>query len=448
MRFIHHFLAALALLAAGIGGVSSAATADHDVHAAMAGRQKIREELSAALAKGYLTRMDQYHLLVHAKEVLCTEDLQGFERTLDRLATQQALARHAPAVVSGTTAAAAPEDGAPRVIATSRLEDQGEGGKVYGSGGTVEETAPNGPTIEQIPPGTGRPTMGTPYDDPDMCGCDGMECRPRRQWFALEGFTSVEGFKGPEDIGNANGNFGVRVGVNGAISVFQRWGIGLQAGMAADITNLKGSPYPDFDTAVSRDQYFATVGMFQRINRSEDTAFTWGFVYDFLQDNYYSDFHMGQWRVKAEYEADPFDAFGLQASIPEHGSTGQLPDLFTGGVDLFAFKPLAQGNVYWSHTFSNFATLTGRFGVAERPSNFVFGADGCVPVTQNLAMTGSFTYIMPNVGAGYPGQDEEVWNLMIGLEFVPGGFRHGSLGRLRPFLPVADNGSFATRLLP
>ena len=57
------------------------------------GRQKIREELSAALAKGYLTRMDQYHILLHAKEVLTADDLHGLEQTLDRIATRQAAAR-------------------------------------------------------------------------------------------------------------------------------------------------------------------------------------------------------------------------------------------------------------------------------------------------------------------------------------------------------------------
>ena len=90
MRFVYCFLAAL-LLASGMGGVASAGTPDQDPRLAVLGRQKIREELSAALAKGYLTRMDQYHLLVHAKEVLSTEDLRGFERTLDRLASEQAI---------------------------------------------------------------------------------------------------------------------------------------------------------------------------------------------------------------------------------------------------------------------------------------------------------------------------------------------------------------------
>jgi hypothetical protein len=35
----------------------------------------------------------------------------------------------------------------------------------------------------------------------------------------------------------------------------------------------------------------------------------------------------------------------------------------------------------------------------------------------------------------------------VGLEFVLGGFGHGSTARFRPFLPVADNGSMAVREL-
>ncbi len=134
----------------------------------------------------------------------------------------------------------------------------------------------------------------------DGCGCDGEECQPRRHWLSLELFSGIDAFKGPLDVGNANGNFGVRLGVNGAVSVLQRLGVALQAGMAADLSNLKGSPYP-FPNATIRDQIFTTVGMFQRINRDDGGAFTWGFAYDWLFDDYYANFHFGQWRVKGEY---------------------------------------------------------------------------------------------------------------------------------------------------
>ena len=96
MRVLLHLTAAALLVAIGIGGTTSATAADREARAAVSGRQKIREELSAALVKGYLTRMDQYHILLHAKEVLTADDLHGLEQTLDRIAAQQAAARWPP----------------------------------------------------------------------------------------------------------------------------------------------------------------------------------------------------------------------------------------------------------------------------------------------------------------------------------------------------------------
>ncbi len=105
MRFLLHLTAAALLVAIGIGGMASATAADRDGRAAVMGRQKIREELSAALEKGYLTRMDQYHILLHAKEVLTADDLRGLEQTLDRIATRQAARRAATTVVRSETPA-------------------------------------------------------------------------------------------------------------------------------------------------------------------------------------------------------------------------------------------------------------------------------------------------------------------------------------------------------
>ncbi len=85
--------------------------------------------------------------------------------------------------------------------------------------------------------------------------------------------------------------------------------------------------------------------------------------------------------------------------------------------------------------------------MVERPGNFLFGADGCVPVTRFMALTASYTYIMPNTGAGDIAQTQEMWNVSVGIELVPGGFRRCGASALRPFLPVADNGSLAVREL-
>ena len=152
----------------------------------------------------------------------------------------------------------------------------------------------------------------------------------------------------------------------------------------------------------------------------------------------------GSGGVKGEYEFNPCDAFGIEAAIPEHGSTGVLPT-FLGGFEEIPFRPITQGDFFWTHTFCNDATVTGKLGLAERPGNFVFGADSRVPLNQNIALTGNFSYIMPNVAAGAIGQTQEVWNVSLGMEFVLGGFRHCCCDRFRPFIPVADNGTFAIR---
>ena len=75
--------------------------------------------------------------------------------------------------------------------------------------------------------------------------------------------------------------------------------------------------------------------------------------------------------------------------MPEHGDTGYLPDFF-GNIDELHFKPIAQGYLYWKHTWSNDASLTGRFGVAERPGEFVFGGEGPGAADQESGNDGRF----------------------------------------------------------
>jgi hypothetical protein len=109
-----------------------------------------------------------------------------------------------------------------------------------------------------------------------------------------------------------------------------------------------------------------------------------------------------------------------------------------------SFRPIDQGSVYWKHTWCNDASLTGRFGVADKPNDFIFGIDGRAPISQSMALIGSVTYLKP-VGTGVDGQTTDMWNVSVGVEFVPGGFRHGQAGRFTPVLPVADNGTFCIR---
>ena len=112
---------------------------------------------------------------------------------------------------------------------------------------------------------------------------------------------------------------------------------------SAVLSNLKGSPYPEPD-AIIRDQIFTTVGIFQRFYRWGSGTFPWGFAYDWLFDDYYSNFHFGQWRVKTAGSPTPAtnSAFGR----PYPGAARRAISLtFFGGVtDELHFKPITQGS--------------------------------------------------------------------------------------------------------
>jgi len=71
-------------VAAGMGEFA----AEIDDRAEMIGRQKVRAELTQALAKGHLSHRDQQQILADARKLLRAEDIPAVERTLDRLARQ------------------------------------------------------------------------------------------------------------------------------------------------------------------------------------------------------------------------------------------------------------------------------------------------------------------------------------------------------------------------
>jgi hypothetical protein len=223
------------------------------------------------------------------------------------------------------------------------------------------------------------------------------------------------------------------------VPVAPRMGVGLQGGISAVLSDFHGTP---FTNAGSRTQEFVTVGLFDRLPFGCGKSLNWGFAYDWLQDDYFALLRFGQWRVKLAFEFSPWDEVGGWAAIPDHGDSGTFEN---PPSDFLHFTPLAQGSVYWRHTWANEVSLTGRFGVAEEPGEFVFGADGRAPISRCLSLTGGFTYILPSARGGLGGQSEEIWNVSVGLEFIPAG-NPCIRNRFSPLLPVADNGSFAVRL--
>ena len=290
----------------------------------------------------------------------------------------------------------------------------------------------------------------TPYTAQPLetAGCDGY-CSPTcawadpryyRFWENVQLFGTFDGFQGPLDLDGLNGNFGLRFAVNGGFPVFRRRGIGGQAGTAEVLADFYGTQFTGADV---RSQNFVTVGLFQR-NPEWAPRLSYGFVYDWLNDDYYSGFHFGQWRVKLAWHWDEYRELGVWACIPGQGDSVALPNPPPQqGTTVNEFEPISQGVFYYRRYWDDGKSTSCWLGLAGEPGEVLFGADARVPLGPRLAIVGGFNYILPSA-SGPAGQDEEIWNVSFGIEFVPGGIT-ARPGKYFPLLPLADNGNFAVR---
>ncbi len=252
--------------------------------------------------------------------------------------------------------------------------------------------------------------------------------------------STVDAFKGPLDLDNQNGNFGVQFGVNAGMPLSPCWGISVQAGTGVVLSDFHGTQFSGNKT---RDQSFTTVGLSQRVPLGEGRL-KYGFVFDWLQDDYFDNLRMSQWRVKLAYDLTPSSEIGLWANIPNDGDTALL-DMGNGRVLPERFKPFSQGYFYWNRCFGAGNSITGWLGVAEEPGEMIFGGDAHFPISQRMSVVGNVNYITPSA-SGVSGQDEEVWNVSVGLELTLGRGRNICRSSAnKPMFPLASNGSFAVR---
>ena len=417
----------------------------------VAARETIRTELATALSHGELSRLDQYRILLHAKEILPPEDVQGLERTMDRLARKN---RATPAGGVDQAAGQASNDQATLASYSASPDGPTNYGElaVAPKPGEPFTAASGNPFREEVSADQKAMTTvqgGVPADqramtvvddgsmfedyEAGLLGGDGTftencESLWHQTWSNLSIFSAVDAFKGPIDLFAPNGNFGVSFGFNAGIPLAYKWGVGVQAGMSTTETDFQGTfgaSAIDTPNSKSRNQMFTTIGLFQRVPFHGPTVL-WGFTHDWLQDDYYANMHFAQWRVKLGVEWSPFDETGLWAAMPDHGVSVPLSYGSDQPYTTVDFRPMAQGSLYWRHLWSSGLTTTARVGVAQEPCNFVFGGDARITGATTCRSIGDFTYIMPR-GNGYAGQYDEMWNLTLGFEFVPGGVpsQHG-----------------------
>ena len=419
----------------------------------VAGRQAVQAEVAAAMADGTITGPERYKILAKARQRLSRNEFAGIREKLDRLSGRHQMPM-VPIPDSFSDASPTPADEntiLDEMITEDEMIDE-----------DVEESTDNVAYIEPAEPlPTPAPEQG-PFDEEDYdpayyadgfadgctdgcaggCGAlcnSGTTCCRARGHVRLS--TGIEAFKGPLDLNDQNGNFGVNFAVNGGFPLFDRWGIGVQVGTSGVLTNFHGTQFTGDEV---RSQNFTTVGMFQGFRTRFGGSLKWGFAFDWYFDNYYEWLVMGQWRVQLAYELNSCHEIGLWACIPNNGDNAALP-AGAGAPAIDSFEPIGQGNFYYRRNFANAASLMGYVGIIEEPGEVVFGGRVRMPFSSRLSVIGNFNYVEPSTN-GVGGQDEEMWHVALGIEFVPG--RCGNRCRDRrfvPLMPLADNGLFAIK---
>jgi len=468
-------LALLGTIAALAAGGQAAA----DPRATLAVQQELRADLLAAMSDGELDHREKRRLDQDASERLGPEAIGAFRKVLGRMAagsTVPAVASRKrqparwlrsavhtvtaePALALGKQRAASagegPEfpglqtemEGLETVSEIEAAFDEPSNGAETTAYRTAPIEAPDSPLVASTSAPADRvledaPVLEDPgeavYEDMGVtqaCMAVGMGCL---DWIQFS--TTVDAFQGPMDLDGLNANYGVRFAVNGALPISRRFGLGAQAGTSGVVADFYGT---QFTGSRVRSQNFTTVGIFQRLCLGPK-ALKYGFAFDWLFDEYYASFTMSQWRVKLAWEVSPLAEIGLWSTIPNDGDHALL-GAGTEHPTLDAFKPFAQGSLYWRRCWANGTTTTAWIGIAEEPGEWVFGGDARIPMGPRLAFVGNVHYIAPSA-EGIPAQEEEVWNVSLGLEWTPGACTNRCrVGKFRPLFRLADNGMFAVR---
>jgi hypothetical protein len=255
-------------------------------------------------------------------------------------------------------------------------------------------------------------------------------------------FLGLDGSKQPQDFG-INAQFGGRGAVNFGIPLVESRGIGMQIGTAIDATGDAVQVVQRIQGSSGRTQSFSTVGLYQRM----DCGVNWGFVYDFLSENYYDQFSLGQWRVDLSYQMSPRNRIGVWSAISDHSANGAF------GAIPITLVPITQTNAYINHTWCNNVQTMFWGGIANShaqanavlgdlprlDNQFVFGAQLFIPLTDRLALFGQGNFIMP-AGSG-------TVDSYLGFVFSPrGGFSRSGGSTFAPLQTVAAPTNFAVDL--
>jgi hypothetical protein len=253
---------------------------------------------------------------------------------------------------------------------------------------------------------------------------------------------AIDGTKQPQEFG-VNAHVGGQASANWGLPLLEDYGLGLQVGTGVTATANAVRVYEILGESTGRTQNYTTVGLFQRNER-----FAWGFVHDFLYEDYYDEFNLGQWRTRVSYDFSERNQLGVTGMLQSYGDSGVFGA--STGVDL---KPIDQIHLYWRHYWESGAQTSFWAGVAEghgednavtgfsppKDEQFLFGSDVFMPLSNNLALFGECNMIMPT--------DTGTVDAFLGLQWYPTGRAYQARrGRFSPLMSLASPVNFAVDL--
>lgn len=310
----------------------------------------------------------------------------------------------------------------------------------------------DGPMMEGGPPPTccnrGPDGFTNPYcNDCEACGggCGGgcgrlphwEPCSPCGNWWwarDLTVFVGAQNFESPVDLG-VNSNFGFTEGLNWGVPIFPGIGINGQFGVAVTQNDFNDNPLSDS----TRTQTFLTTGLFHRPPCREGLQY--GLVFDWVRDEYYEAFNVGQLRGELSWLCDCRNEIGF------HFAVGVKDDSVPSGTQdsVFEFSPIDQYTLFYRRRFCSGGEGRVWGGAATGVSGGLFGVDFHLPIAKAWSVETGFNYL-------FAGNDHSVsfsrdtWNIGLNLVWSIGCDARGC-SPSRPLFNVADNGSFMVSAL-
>ena len=109
-------------------------------------------------------------------------------------------------------------------------------------------------------------------------------------------------------------------------------------------------------------------------------------------------------------------------------------------TDAIVFEPTDQYRFFYRRLLNQSGQWNAFAGWTDRDDG-VIGADMSLPLRRHCVLSTGATYLIPREGSSSGGNEEEGWNISMGLIYRVGGPK--GCGRYcRPMFDVADNGTF------